>query len=182
MGTLVPPTPPPGTTLCLPTQKSKSCYNRRSSPHLGPKTRFFINVRELRVCSCGAPSLTRDESVVYNYCWPSPVQSYLQRSKSVHTSPIFTLLHVGILHIGPESGSFWTPVIYNRTCNSDTYNVYKAWQSTSCPNSCSSCYNGCLVTYTVICLTAAKSKSSQSYSYFTTGGLSPINSSWRQDP
>jgi hypothetical protein len=47
--------------------KSKLCYDRRSvgqsvlvsSTHLGPTTRFLL-VRQLRVCWCGAPSLTRE--------------------------------------------------------------------------------------------------------------------------
>jgi hypothetical protein len=34
----------------------------------------------------------------------------------------------------------------------------KTWHSRSCPNSCSSCYNSCLVTWTVVRLTAAKLK------------------------
>jgi hypothetical protein len=33
-----------------------------------------------------------------------------------------------------------------------------AWHSRSCHNSCSPCYNGSLVTWTVVCLTAAKFK------------------------
>jgi hypothetical protein len=47
--------------------KSMLCYDRRSvgqsilvsSTHLGPKTRFFVTVRHLRVSWLGAPSLTR---------------------------------------------------------------------------------------------------------------------------
>jgi hypothetical protein len=47
--------------------KSKLCYDRRSagqsvleqSTHLGLKTRYLLLVRQLRSCSCGAPSLTR---------------------------------------------------------------------------------------------------------------------------
>jgi hypothetical protein len=46
--------------------KSKLSYDRRSvgqsvlvsSIHLGPKNRFLFAVRQLRVCLCGAPSLT----------------------------------------------------------------------------------------------------------------------------
>jgi hypothetical protein len=60
-------TPPPhGQTKSK--AKSKLCCDRRSvgqsvlvsSTHLGLTTRFFITVRELRVCWCGALSLTRE--------------------------------------------------------------------------------------------------------------------------
>jgi hypothetical protein len=52
------------------------------------------------------------------------------------------------------------------------------------------CYNGSLVTWTVVSLTAAKFKpllfsslvNRESQSYFTTGGLPPISSTWRQAP
>jgi hypothetical protein len=36
----------------------------------------FVTVRHLRVRQCGAPSLTRGQTVVYNCCWSSPAQSF----------------------------------------------------------------------------------------------------------
>jgi hypothetical protein len=63
--------------------KSKSCCDWRSvgqsvlvsSTYLGPKTRFFLPD------SCGFVDVGRslwreDGSIVYNCCWPSPVQSF----------------------------------------------------------------------------------------------------------
>jgi hypothetical protein len=46
------------------------------------------------------------------------------------------------------------------------------------------CYNGSLITWTVVILTTSYIFKvwSQSQSYFTTGGLQPISSSWRQAP
>jgi hypothetical protein len=43
----------------------------------GAYDRNFITVRQLRVCWCGALSLTRRRVCVYNCCWPSPAQSFL---------------------------------------------------------------------------------------------------------
>jgi hypothetical protein len=42
----------------------------------GAYDQILITVRQLRGCCCGAPSLTRGRFVVYNCCWPSPVQSF----------------------------------------------------------------------------------------------------------
>jgi hypothetical protein len=39
------------------------------------------------------------------------------------------------------------------------YNICNAWHSRSCPNECRLCYNSCLVTWTVVRLTAVKLKS-----------------------
>jgi hypothetical protein len=38
------------------------------------------------------------------------------------------------------------------------YNIHKAWHSSPCCISCSSCYNRCLVVWTIVHLTAAKLK------------------------
>jgi hypothetical protein len=43
----------------------------------GAYDQIFISVRQLRVCSCGALSLTRERVCVYNCCWTSPAQSFL---------------------------------------------------------------------------------------------------------
>jgi hypothetical protein len=42
----------------------------------GAHDQIYITVRHLRVCWCGALSLTRDGSAVYNCSWPSPAQSF----------------------------------------------------------------------------------------------------------
>jgi hypothetical protein len=42
----------------------------------GAQYKIFITVRLLRVCCCGAPSLTRGRVCLYNFCWPSPGQSF----------------------------------------------------------------------------------------------------------
>jgi hypothetical protein len=43
----------------------------------GAHDQIFITVRQLQVCLRWALSLTREDgSVVYNYCWPSPEQSF----------------------------------------------------------------------------------------------------------
>jgi hypothetical protein len=95
-----PPTPPPGTTVsasailglraseldfhstldCLSQSQSYVTTDGQStslswckSPTWGSRQNF-ITVRQLRVCWCGGPSLTKDGSVVYNSGWPSPGQ------------------------------------------------------------------------------------------------------------
>jgi hypothetical protein len=42
----------------------------------GSYDQIFITVRQLLVCWCGALSLTKDGSVVYNCSWPLPVQTF----------------------------------------------------------------------------------------------------------
>jgi hypothetical protein len=87
--------------------KSKLCYDRRwvgqsvlvSSHIWGPKTRFLLMSDRFGFVHVGRPLWRVDGSVVYNCCWSSPAQLYLLRSKSVVLSFIFTILHVGILHI-----------------------------------------------------------------------------------
>jgi hypothetical protein len=79
-------------------------------------------------------------------------------------SSIFTILHVAFYTvIYQESGSFWIPAISSSACNSSIYartSMYIrllsvwAWHRRSCPSSCSSCYNGYLVTWKVVCLIA----------------------------
>jgi hypothetical protein len=47
----------------------------------GAHDQIFITVRQSRVCRSGALSLWREDvSVAYNFCWFSPVQSFLGRS------------------------------------------------------------------------------------------------------
>jgi hypothetical protein len=82
----------------------------------------------------------------------------------------FNAVHIQFWHstqsVVNESASLWIPTVYNFTCNSNIHvcTIYtrtlavSAWHSRSCSNSCSSCYNGCLVTWTVLCLTAAMLK------------------------
>jgi hypothetical protein len=84
-------------------------------------------------------------------------------SMSPYISSILTNLQTAFCIVScQERCSTWTPTIYSSTCNSSIYvwmyNLYKAWHSRSCPNSCSSCYNGCLVTWTVVRSTVAKLK------------------------
>jgi hypothetical protein len=45
-------------------------------PLSGAQDKIFITVRQLRVCWCGAPSLTRGGSVIYNFWWSSPAQPF----------------------------------------------------------------------------------------------------------
>jgi hypothetical protein len=71
------------------------------------------------------------------------------------------------------SGSFRIPVIYSFTCNSRLcmYNIYtrplrvQAWHNRSCHNLCSACYNGWIVTWTVLRLTAAPAEGNSLYRF-----------------
>jgi hypothetical protein len=63
--------------------KSKLCYDRRSvsyvlvsSTHLGPKTRFLLLSDSCEFVDVGRTLWRWDGTVVYNRCWPSPVQSF----------------------------------------------------------------------------------------------------------
>jgi hypothetical protein len=63
--------------------RSKLCYDWRSvnqsalvsSIHLGPKTRFLLLSGSCRFVHVGRFLWREDRSVIYNCCWPSPVQS-----------------------------------------------------------------------------------------------------------
>jgi hypothetical protein len=65
--------------------KSKLYYDRQSvsqsvlvsSIQLGPKTRFLLLLDSCRFVDVGRPLWQKDRSVVYNCCWPLPVQSFL---------------------------------------------------------------------------------------------------------
>jgi hypothetical protein len=52
----------------------------------GAYGQIFITVRHLRVCWCGALSLTKDGSAVYNYCWFTPGQSFSGLSPMGHVT------------------------------------------------------------------------------------------------
>jgi hypothetical protein len=54
----------------------------------GAYDQIFIAVRQFRICWCGALSRREDSSVVYNFCWPSPAQSF-SGPRSVGLSTIF---------------------------------------------------------------------------------------------
>jgi hypothetical protein len=68
------------------------------------------------------------------------------------------------------SGSFWIPATYSSTCYSSIWVLYvlctiytnplsvQGLQRRSCPNSCSPCYNGSLVTWKVVTSTTGKFK------------------------
>jgi hypothetical protein len=47
-----------------------------SSPHLGPKTRFLLLSDSCGFVDVGHPLWREDRSVIYNCCWPSPMQSF----------------------------------------------------------------------------------------------------------
>jgi hypothetical protein len=80
------------------TSESKLCYNQRSldqfvlvsNIHLGPKTRFFITARQLWVCWCGAPSLTRG--------WVCLLQLLYQHIKTCSIE-VFWLLRQPLPHL-----------------------------------------------------------------------------------
>jgi hypothetical protein len=56
--------------------KSESCFDRRQVDHSVLESRpDVITVRQLRICSYGAPSLKRDKCLVYNSCWSTTAQS-----------------------------------------------------------------------------------------------------------
>jgi hypothetical protein len=93
----------------------------------GAEDQIFISVRQLRVNDKGFPLRRGDGSVFYNYCRPSPAQSFYRGQ-----NPVYSYMYVQY--------------------------IYKAWRSRSCDNSCRSCYNGCLVTWSAIRLTIVKLK------------------------
>jgi hypothetical protein len=76
----------PGSSLtnCNSMSKSKSCYDRRSvgqcvlvsSPQLGSKTRFLLLSHSCGFVDVERPLWRQDGSVVYNWCWSSPAQSF----------------------------------------------------------------------------------------------------------
>jgi hypothetical protein len=53
-----------------------------SSTHLGPKTRFLLLSEICVFVDVGHPLWREDGSVVYNYCWPSPMQSFSSPSSA----------------------------------------------------------------------------------------------------
>jgi hypothetical protein len=65
--------------------KLKLCYDRWSvgqdllvsSTHLGPKIKFLLLSDSCKFADVGRPLWQEDRSVIYNCCWPSPVQSFL---------------------------------------------------------------------------------------------------------
>jgi hypothetical protein len=58
-----------------PTVSRPVCLGIKHPP--GVSDQICITVTQLRVCWCGALSLTREDgSVLYNCCWPSPAQSF----------------------------------------------------------------------------------------------------------
>jgi hypothetical protein len=120
-----------------------------SSPLWGLRS-DFCSVTQLRFCRSGAPSLTTDRSVNYGV--------NINRTCHLHLQFCMTAFYIVSCQ---EPGSLWIPTIYSFTCNSSLYvhmyNVYKVlsayvWHSRSRPNSYSSCYNGCLFSWTVVAL------------------------------
>jgi hypothetical protein len=57
---------------------------------------FFFIIRQLHVCHCGAPSLTRGRVVVYSCCWSSPAQSFWEKLYK-HLRPGYVKRGVAIL-------------------------------------------------------------------------------------
>jgi hypothetical protein len=108
-------------------------------------------------------ALSTSSVSINNYCCRSVFTDPLPRNE-LH-NPILLLwalpsngccLHSYHLPTGLYSTLYITYVIYTRR-------VCLGWYSRSWPKSCSSCYNGSLVTWTVIRLTAAKCQASREH-------------------
>jgi hypothetical protein len=112
----------------------------------GAQDKIFVTVTQLRVCSCGAPNLTRGR-----VC-------RLQLLLALASAVIFTAVKISSTYL-----QFLVDT-YNLqfTCNFSMYvrTIYtRLGIAAHCCNSCSSCCNGCLVTWMVVHLTADKFKS-----------------------
>jgi hypothetical protein len=122
--------------------KSKFCYDWLFSRQVrlgikhpsGAYDQIFISVWQLRVCWCGALSLTRER-----VC---RLPNLLSSNKSL----------VSMYNLHVTSNYMYVYTTYTRTVSSH------AQYSRSCPIISRSCYNSSLVTWWVVCLTTAKIK------------------------
>jgi hypothetical protein len=131
-----------------------------------PKTTTFF---QLNTC-CYSPyvtsSLSRGCVCVYNYWWPSPAQSFSGPSPA-GLMTIFYCLRF-------ETLSTWrarSPYLYPPGTGWLSYTP-RHWVPFPSPPT----------THRATVEVLDPAYQSQSQSYFTTGGLSPISSSWRQAP
>jgi hypothetical protein len=119
--------------------KSKLSYDRRSvgqswcQATLGAQDQIFAIVRQLRVCSRGAPSLTRGRvcrlqlllvvarAIIFTSVKISSTYYYYLYLQ------FYTLVFYTVSC--QQSGSLWTPTVYSFTCNTSIY-VYTIYTST----------------------------------------------------
>jgi hypothetical protein len=120
----------------------------------GAEDQIFVTVRQLRVCSCGAPSLTRGRVSRLRFLLALAIAvifTAVKISRTCHPYDYLQFYMAALYAVScQESGSFWTPNIYSFTCNSNicmfNIRIYNAWHCISCRKSCSSYYKVCLVT------------------------------------
>jgi hypothetical protein len=140
-------------------------------PHLVPKTRFFL-VSESCGFDVGHPLWREDRSAVYNWCWSSPAQSFSDQSPT----GLMTILY-SLRFETPPTWRARTMYLYPPRTGRPGYTP-RHWVCFSSPP-------------TTRRATAEVFEPPphgggrlrcHSQSYFTTGGLPPISSSWRQAP
>jgi hypothetical protein len=93
--------------------KSKLCYERQSigqsvfvsSTHLGPKTRFLIMPESCGFVDMERPLWREDGCVVYNFCWPSPEQSFSDPSRAGPITIFYCLRTQSQSHIATDGQS-----------------------------------------------------------------------------
>jgi hypothetical protein len=89
----------------------------------GDQDQIFVTLRQLRVCLCWVPSLTRGRVCLLQLLL-TLVNAVISTTVSIScTCHLYLQFYMSAFYIAScqESGSLWTPTIYSFTCN--MYNI-----------------------------------------------------------
>jgi hypothetical protein len=106
--------------ICVTTdgQSASLCVKR----HLG-LNQIFVTIRQLRVRSCGAPSLTKGRVCRLQLLQVLASAVIYTAVKISSTCHLYLQFYMAALYIVSckVTGSFWIPTIYSFTCKSSKY-------------------------------------------------------------
>jgi hypothetical protein len=144
-----------------------------SSTHLGSKTSSFLLPDNCGFVDVGRPLWREDGSSVYNCCWSSPAQSFSGPSPS----GLMTIFYCLRFETAPTWRAMY-PYLFPPGIGRPSYTP-RYWVAFSSPLTAR---RATMEVFAPASTRAWTDCQSQSQSYFTTGGLRAISSSWRQAP